>query len=178
MDTKSKVEKGNSKQAARHSNKEKHSDNEAEQDNSNKDRKQTWKHKSYSSSKKKGSACKNFKEDKEMKKMNKKGSMMSLIFSLIVGVMVVMMFTMFIPSLAEMLDTTQGSNSLNCAGYIDTNPNDGGNYSYNTSIGQKSSMACMGIKMYLPFLVLIVLVAIVTKMLYDKSTDQQSYSPY
>jgi len=176
MDTKSKIKERNSKQTARHSYKEKYSYDKIEQDNRNKDRKQTRKNKSNSSSKKKGSVSKDFKEDKEMKKMNKKGSMMGLLLGLIMGVVVVMILIMFIPSLTEMLDTAQNSQGLNCVGYIDTVMADG-NYSYNASIGQKSSMACMGIKMYLPLLILIVLIGVITKILYDKGTDQYS-SPY
>jgi len=110
-------------------------------------------------------------------RMNKRASMFSLLLGLIMGVIVVMVLIQLVPALVEILDYAQSSQSLNCAGYVDTNLNDGGNYSYNSSIGQKSSMACMGIKLYLPLLILVVLIAVITKIIYDK-VEQSSYSPY
>ena len=107
---------------------------------------------------------------------NKKADMMGLIVGLLMGFMVITMLMSLLPAFVEMIDYGQSSASLNCVGYVDTTASTGGtanNLSYNPTIGTKSSIGCLALKLYIPYLVLGVLVAIVTKMLYDKATGQQ-----
>lgn len=64
----------------------------------------------------------------------------------------------------------QGSNNLNCGGYIDANARTAQNYSYNSSKNSET-LTCLSIQLYLPYLVLVFLVAGVFKLLYDRGTD-------
>lgn len=83
-----------------------------------------------------------------------------------------------IPGFVEMQDIAQQSDGLNCVGYVD-NGNTTNVLSYNATIGTKSSIGCMAIKLYIPYIVLGVLVAAVAMIFYGKTMgggqDQQAY---
>ena len=75
-----------------------------------------------------------------------------------------------IPCFVEMQDMAQSSSSMNCVGYTDVaNPS----LSYNATIGTKSSIGCMAIKLYLPYIVLGVLIAGVALIFYGRQTGGQ-----
>lgn len=92
------------------------------------------------------------------------------------GFMVITMLIALLPGFVDMFDIAQNSQNLNCVGYTDTIISDG-NYSYNATIGARSTIACLAMKLYLPYIVLAVLIGLVVKILYDKGTSQQAY-PY
>lgn len=106
-----------------------------------------------------------------------KGGFINLIVGIVMGFMVVTMLVTLLPGFTEMIDVAQGSNYLNCVGYVD-NRDDGGNYTYNTTIGTKSTIACLGMKLFLPYIVLGVLIALIVKILYDRGMGGQSQNPY
>jgi len=109
--------------------------------------------------------------------MKSKKGFINLIVGIVMGFMVVTMLVTLLPGFSEMIDTAQGSNYLNCVGYVD-NLNDGGNYSYNATIGTKSTIACLGMKLFLPYIVLGVLIALIIKILYDRSIGSPPPTPY
>lgn len=105
---------------------------------------------------------------------NKRGDMGHLMVALIMGFMAVAMLVSLIPGFVEILDVAQNSEGLNCKGY--TYNGDASNVlSYNATIGTKSTIGCLGIKLYLPYLVLAVLLGVVMYILYDKSSQSQPY---
>jgi hypothetical protein len=108
-------------------------------------------------------------------RMNKKGDMAHLMISLIMGFMAIAMLTALIPGFVEILDTAQQSDGLNCKGFV-YNGNAADSLSYNATIGTKSSIGCLGIKLYLPYLILAVLLGVVMYILYEKSSQGQT--PY
>jgi hypothetical protein len=88
--------------------------------------------------------------------LGKKGSLMDMPINLLVLFITVTFLIALIPGFVEMQDMAQASDNLNCKGYTDaTNPV----LSYNATIGTKSSIGCMAIKLYLPYIVLGVLIA-------------------
>jgi len=70
-----------------------------------------------------------------------------------------------IPGFVEMQDMAQASDNMNCKGYTDTIDT---SLSYNATIGTKSSIGCMAIKLYLPYIVLGVLIAGVAMIFYGR----------
>ena len=107
--------------------------------------------------------------------MNKKGSLMDLPVNLLMLFMAVTFLVALIPAFAEMQDVAQQSDSLNCVGYTDTlNPT----LSYNATIGTKSSIGCMAIKLYIPYIVLGVLIAGVAILFYGRQQNPQQQSVY
>lgn len=94
--------------------------------------------------------------------------------ALLLGFMAVAMLVALIPGFVDILDTAQNSEGLNCKGYVN-NGNAADPLSYNSTIGTKSNIACLGIKLYLPYLVLAVLIGVVMYILYDKQQTQPYY---
>jgi len=70
----------------------------------------------------------------------------------------VTIFIALIPALAQILGTAQGSDSLNCHGYVNY---DDSSLSANDSRAEVSSIGCIAIKLYLPYIALGVLLAAV-----------------
>jgi len=98
--------------------------------------------------------------------MNNKGSLMSLPINLLMLFITVTFLIALIPGFVEMQDMAQQSDSMNCKGYVDTLDS---SLSYNATIGTKSSIACLAIKLYLPYIVLGVLIAGVAIIFYGRS---------
>ena len=98
---------------------------------------------------------------------NKKGAgLMDLPINLLMLFISVTFLIALIPGFVEMQDMAQNSQNMNCAGYTDaTTPS----LSYNATIGTKSSIGCMAIKLYLPYIVLGVLIAGVAMIFYGRS---------
>jgi hypothetical protein len=97
---------------------------------------------------------------------NNKGNVFQLPVILMGLFMVICFLTALLPAFTEILNQAQGSNSLNCAGYIDTY-SDGGNYTYNSTI-PTSTISCMAVKLYVPYIVLGVLIASVAVLFGQK----------
>lgn len=89
--------------------------------------------------------------------MNNRGNiMLSLLFFLMaLGIMVV-----FVSPINDFLDLMQQSDQLNCKGYI-FNGNENHTLSFNTTMhggASGSPLACLSLKLYLPYLLLTFLV--------------------
>jgi len=98
--------------------------------------------------------------------MNNKGNLMSLPINLLMLFITVTFLIALIPGFVEMQDMAQQSDSMNCKGYTDTlDPS----LSYNATVGTKSSIGCLAIKLYLPYIVLGVLIAGVAIIFYGRS---------
>ena len=73
-----------------------------------------------------------------------------------------------IPGFVEMQDMAQQSDNMNCKGYTDVAD---ASLSYNATIGVKSSIGCMAIKLYLPYIILGVLIAGVAMIFYGRQSQ-------
>lgn len=105
------------------------------------------------------------------KKMNNKGQMgMDIMVGLLMAFIIVTMLVALIPGFVEMLGIGQNSQGLNCKGYVD-NGNANSYLSYNATIGEKSTVGCLAMKLYIPYLVLAILLAVVGRILYSRSTQ-------
>lgn len=105
--------------------------------------------------------------------MNKRGSgLMDLPMNLLMLFMAITFLVALIPAFAEMQDMAQQSTSLNCVGYT-YNGQAGHQLSYNATIGTKSSIGCMAIKLYIPYIVLGVLIAGVAILFYGRQQGGQ-----
>lgn len=114
-----------------------------------------------------------------MKKLikNKRGQM-EMMVSLLIFVMVIFVAVAMLPALKTILNTAQQSDALNCAGYC-YNGDCSNVLSYNSTKaagGDTNTLACLAIKLYLPYILLIVLVGGVTKILYSRTTQQSTFS--
>lgn len=104
-------------------------------------------------------------EDKKKKRMNKKGQV--LIINLLILVMTIIIFAAMLPILAQTLNDTKDQSSLNCASDInkcDTNPS---MPCYNSSV-QSQGIACALIDLYVPYIVIVVLIAGVAKLMANR----------
>jgi hypothetical protein len=110
--------------------------------------------------------------------MNNKGSLMDLPVNLLMLFIVVCFLVALIPGLVQIIDNAQQSDSLNCVGFK-YNGDASNSLSYNSTIGTKSSIGCLAIKLYIPYIVLGVLIAGVALILYGRSVGggqpEQSY---
>ena len=111
---------------------------------------------------------------------NKKGQMimMNLMF-MFLGIVILIAF---IGPLDDQLGVAQNEDNLNCKGYVDWDANQTGSdeLSYNSTIGEKSGLACTMIDLYLPYIIIVVLIASVTKLMYGKTQQvvQPEYGGY
>lgn len=112
---------------------------------------------------------------KVCKRKDKRGQLMQLPINLLILFIAITFLIALIPGFVEMQDMAQQSDNLNCKGYYyegnTTHP-----LSYNSTIGTKSSIGCMAIKLYLPYIVLGVLIAGVSIIFYGRA--QQSVGGY
>ena len=99
--------------------------------------------------------------------MNNKGSLMSLPVNLLMLFIAVTFLVALVPAFVEMQDMAQQSDNLNCKGFVydgsATNV-----LSYNSTMLTKSSIGCMAIKLYIPYIVLGVLIAGVAMIFYGR----------
>jgi len=114
---------------------------------------------------------------KPIKKKNKKGGLMDLPINLLMLFISVTFLIALIPGFVDMQDMAQQSDQLNCKGYV-YNGDSLSVYSYNATIGTKSAIGCMAIKLYIPYVVLGVLIAGVALIFYGKSMGQSQSAPY
>jgi hypothetical protein len=101
--------------------------------------------------------------------MNKKGSLMDLPINLLMIFISITFLVALIPAFVEMQNTSQQSDGLNCKGYTSSTDL---TLSYNSSLAT-NSVACMAIKMYIPYIVLGVLIAGVAIIFYGRGGQQQ-----
>ena len=108
------------------------------------------------------------------RRMNKRGQsgLMDLPINLLMLFIAVTFLVALIPAFVEMQDMAQQSTSLNCVGYT-YNGDALSVLSYNSTIGTKSSIGCMAIKLYIPYIVLGVLIAGVAIIFYGRSQQAQ-----
>jgi len=109
-------------------------------------------------------------------RMNKRGQsgLMDLPINLLMLFIAVTFLVALIPAFVEMQDMAQQSTSLNCVGYS-YNGNTTHTLSYNATIGTKSSIGCMAIKLYIPYIVLGVLIAGVAIIFYGRNQQAQQF---
>jgi len=107
--------------------------------------------------------------------MNKRGNIMLnlLFFIMALGVMIA-----FISPINSFLDMAQQSDSLNCKGFIyDGQVNH--TLSYNNTLdggASGSPLACISIKLYLPYILLVFLVAGLMAVLQNKAANLVGFS--
>ena len=98
---------------------------------------------------------------------DRRGNLMSLPINLLVLFISVTFLVALIPAFVEILNNAQQSDNLNCVGYkVDGDASNA--LSYNSTIGTRSSVGCMAIKLYIPYIVLGVLIAGVAMIFYGK----------
>jgi len=97
---------------------------------------------------------------------------MSLPINLLMLFISVTFLIALIPGFVEMQDMAQQSDGMNCKGFVyvnssgDADPTNA--LSYDAGIGTKSSIGCLAIKLYLPYIVLGVLIAGVALIFYGR----------
>ena len=100
------------------------------------------------------------------KKMNKKGQVMMI--NLLFLLMTVAVMIALIPQFNILLNMAQQSNALNCQGYFyQGNPNS--SLSYNESF-PSNTLACLSISLYLPYIIMAVLIAGVSRVIMGRIT--------
>jgi hypothetical protein len=112
--------------------------------------------------------------------MNNRGNiMLNMLFFL----MAIAVVVAFISPLKTFIDMAQQSDNLNCRGYI-FNGNENHTLSFNESLNGGASgnpTGCLAIKLYLPYLLLVVLIVGVSKLLYSRAEDfftgEDSFGP-
>ena len=100
--------------------------------------------------------------------MNNKGNIFQLPVILMGLFLVITFLTALLPAFSEILNQAKASNSLNCVGYNDTYTNNH-KLDYNNSL-PTSSISCMAISLYVPYIVLGVLIASVA-VLFGQKVD-------
>lgn len=104
---------------------------------------------------------------KRRNRMNKRGQyiMIQLLFLF----MTIAVLVALIPALTSILNIAEQSDSLNCPGYAylgcSTHP-----LSYNGNLAT-STLSCLAIRLYLPYIILAVLIGAVTKVISGRSTQ-------
>lgn len=103
---------------------------------------------------------------------DKRGGLMQMPVNLLLLFITVTFLIALLPGFVEMQDMAQRSDNMNCKGYVE-NGNALDSLSYNATIGTKSSIGCMAIKLYLPYIVLGVLIAGVALIITGRSQQDQ-----
>ena len=104
---------------------------------------------------------------------NKNGALLDLPVNLLVMFICITFFVALLPGMIDMIDMSQQSDSLNCAGYNYEGLGPTHPLSYNATIGEKSSIGCMAMKLYVPYIALGVLIGVVMLVLYGKAQSPQ-----
>jgi hypothetical protein len=95
-------------------------------------------------------------------KKNRKGQ--AIIINIIFLVMTIVVFVAMIPVLREQINNARGQDALNCESCSD-HP---GSCIYNSSKNQET-VACAMIDLYIPYIVIVVLIAGVAKLLSNRA---------
>jgi len=108
----------------------------------------------------------NLKKISQKKQMNNKGQVMMV--NLLFLLMTVAVMIALIPQFNILLNMGMQSNALNCKGYyVDGNINN--SLSYNASL-PTNTLACLSISLYLPYIVMAVLIAGVSRVILGRIT--------
>jgi hypothetical protein len=118
-------------------------------------------------------------EDKK-RRMDKKGQV--LIINLIFLVMTIVVFVAMIPVLREALDNTRHENALNCKSNMNKCEISAGVPCYNSSKNSET-VGCAMIDLYIPYIVIVVLIAGVAKLMANRvesfvGPQQSAYPGY
>jgi len=103
---------------------------------------------------------------KQRKEMNKKGQVMMI--NLLFLLMTVAVLIALIPQFNILLNMAQQSNALNCQGYY-YQGNVNHTLSYNVTL-PSNTLACLSISLYLPYIVMAVLIAGVSRVIMGRIT--------
>lgn len=98
--------------------------------------------------------------------MNKSGQL--IMIRLLMFFMLIATVVALIPAMRDVLDIAQGSDALNCQGFIDRDATANKNLTYNASL-ESESLACLAIDLYIPYLLLVVLIGGITYILFRPS---------
>lgn len=104
--------------------------------------------------------------------MNNRGSLLDMPMNLLVLFIAITFLIALIPGFVDMQDLAQQSDNLNCVGYVH-NGDANAALSYNATIQTKSTIGCLAIKLYIPYIVLGVLIAGVAMIFYGRAQPQQ-----
>lgn len=100
--------------------------------------------------------------------MNNRGQVM--IINLLFLLMTIAVMVALIPELTTLLNLAQQSDYLNCKGYsYNGDPNS--RFSYNDSL-ESNTLACISIDLYLPYIVMAVLIAGVSRVILGRITTE------
>lgn len=114
-------------------------------------------------------------------KRNKKGQ--AFLIGIIVAIMALLIFVSTLPAVKQTINTARGCSYLNCGGYIDASPVGDTcgpqNQTYTSSL-ESDQLSCTILDLAIPFLILGILVAIITKVMRGESMDPtpQQYGQY
>jgi len=107
-------------------------------------------------------------------KRNKKGQ--AFLIGIMIAIMALLIFVSTLPAVKETINTARGCSYLNCNGYVDTDASgdgcSGSNQTYYSSYEQ-DTLGCTILDLAIPFLILGILIAIITKVMRGESLDQQ-----
>lgn len=106
--------------------------------------------------------------------MNNRGQV--IIVGIMMLVMAVILFIALVPAMANIFNKARGCDSLNCPGYLDADATAGStcsatNRSYNTA-SNTDDLSCTVIGLGIPYIILAVLIALVTKVIHGKMVDE------
>lgn len=94
-------------------------------------------------------------------KLGKKGQGVAIMINLMIVFMAVTFLVALIPGFSTMIDSGLSyASGLNCVGAVD----------YNSTLGERSSIGCLGLKLYIPYIVLGVLVTLIGYIFYNRAT--------
>jgi hypothetical protein len=106
------------------------------------------------------------REQKRKDRMNKRGQVMMI--NLLFLLMTVAVMIALIPEFNTLLNMAQQSNALNCQGYY-YNGDVNNSLSYNATLAT-NVLACLSISLYLPYIIMAVLIAGVSRVLLGRIT--------
>jgi hypothetical protein len=100
--------------------------------------------------------------------MNNRGNIMLNLMFFLMGLAVLVIF---ISPISAFIGIAETSNNLNCPGYV-YNGNPNATLSYNASLNS-SSLTCLAMKLYLPYIVLACLIGGVSALLYNRVNEPE-----
>ena len=109
-----------------------------------------------------------------------------MMIGLMILIMAILIFIATLPAVSQIMDESRQCNNLNCEGYTDPDATSasGGNCtsvnrSYNPDLNE-NALSCTILDLFLPFLILGVLIALITKLLHGQLVDppQPQYGQY
>jgi hypothetical protein len=105
------------------------------------------------------------------KRLNANKKSQVIIINLMFLFMAIAVMMAMVPAFRSMLDMARGSDSLNCKSTLRVCSASMGEPCYNSSISSET-LACTFIDLYLPYLIMVVLIAGITKLMANRVMDQ------